>query len=383
MPQKSTSFILTLSLLFIITNFGMAQNGSPSSKNILNNWQVNYNLGFTQFYGDASNNGYFKKLSGEIAFGTGFTVRKYFNQSFGLGINFLYAGLKSHKDKRATGANANVHLKGQYLDFNLNLLVDFNNLFWGPSDRKFSVYSILGIGIANWNSQLTDSLSGLVLNTGDQIGGITYKNIGAVVPFGMGVNYNINKNWALNFEIILRTVLNDDVDVWRDGFKYDQPLYTNFGISYFFNRQISAKKSRNKVQKPVRYSQPVNPSVGIYDYNLRNISNSGGTGSENKMITTPKEVKSVVNTGVEYRVQILAKSKNPPSPEELKSKYGLSGEVILNHQDGVYRFSTGRFSTYKKALAYSFVIRDKGIHDAFVVAYDNDKRILITKEMKQ
>ncbi len=246
MPDRGLTkiFFTVILVLIVLENFG--QRTSNLKNNLAGNLQINYNLGFTQFYGDASSNGYFKKFSGEISFASGATVRKYINPSFGLGINFLYSGLKSNKVVRATGDSANFILTGKYFDGNVNLLVDFNSLLWGPSARKVSVYGIVGLGYAAWNSKLVDSLTYTVKNSGDTIGNSTYKKGGFVVPLALGVNFMLSNNWALNIEMNLRNVFNDDVDVWRDGFKYDQVLYTSIGISYFINRKSNSNNKKKK-----------------------------------------------------------------------------------------------------------------------------------------
>ena len=383
MPCRNFIKILFFLLFIAVAVIGYGQTPNKTSKGAIDNWQLNYNLGFTQFYGDASNNGYFKKFSGEIAFATGFTVRKYFNQSFGLGLNLWYSGVKSHKEKSATGIPVNFALTGSYFDGNLNLLIDFNNLFWGPSSRKLSVYGIIGLGYSSWNAQLVDSLTGTIINSGDVIGATTFKKGGFVVPVGLGVNYMLNDNWALNFEMNLRTVLSDDVDVWRDGFKYDQLLYTSFGVSYFFNNKSKSKPVNKppKSTKNVVSDKPLEPSVPIYDYRLQS-TNKKPTSSNFDVILIEPSVKQFNNTGVVFRVQILAKTQNLPTISSLRNRFNIEGEIFENYQDGVHRYSTGTFNSYQEALKHSYLMKNKGVYDAFVVAYQNNSRVVISSEMK-
>ncbi len=385
MPAKRVIILPAIFILSFLSFSVFGQAGSERNSSFGDNWQVNYNLGFTQFYGDASNTGYFKKLSGQIAFGTGFTVRKYFNPVFGVGFNFLYTGLKSHKDI-VQGVPANIDLTGSYLDANLHIIINFNNLFWGTSNRKFSVYGTLGLGFSNWNSQLSDLNSGRILNTGDLVNGITYGNKGLVVPFGIGVNYMLNPNWALNFDMNLRTVFNDDVDVWRDGFKYDQPLYTSLGVSYFINWKKHVKKDKRPKGRPVSTTKPAEPLQGvpIYDYSIRNIKQNSGGGSVSTggdpgiILITPPADNHVV-----YRVQILAKRQNLPTVNELKSRYGIQQNIYENVYNGIHRYSVGAFNTYNEAMQLSRQLQNSGISDAFVVAYRDNQRITITADMKK
>ncbi len=369
--NRKFKIILVFLLLFpIVSTYG--QNNTRVKH--VPDWQINYNLGFTEFYGDASNNGYFAKFNGEIAFATGATVRKYFTPAFGLGFNLWYTGLKSHKVKSATGAVVDFTLTGNYFDGNINLLVDFNSLFWGPSSRKFYVYGILGIGYGTWNTTLSDAISGGVINSGSTIAGTTFKTSGFVVPAGAGVNYMINNNWALNFEMNLRTVLGDDVDVWRDGFKYDQLLYTSIGISYFFDGKKKPKSPKKKTMAPVKSDIPV------WDYRTDKTSSSPTT---SKPEVVPVSPGTIAPGGVIFRVQILAKRNNIPTKNTLKSRFNIQGIVYENVQDGLHRFSTGEFLSYNEAVQYSYVLRGKGVVDAFVVAYSNNKRVTITPEMKK
>ncbi|HJN06946.1 MAG TPA: hypothetical protein QF480_10055, partial [Bacteroidales bacterium] len=265
---------------------------------------------------------------------------------------------------------------------NINLLVDFNSLFWEPSSRKMSVYGIVGIGYSTWNSKLVDSLTGTIMDSGYTIGTNTYKKGGFVVPVGLGINYMLNNNWALNIEMNLRMVLNDDVDVWRDGFKYDQVLYTSFGISYFINRRSSG--NRKRLEKKAYITEPVEP-VPLYDYNVQDGGNKKSNKSESEviLIESPIEKKIETPSGIRYRVQILAKRNKLPSFQYLRDRYNIQGNIYENYQNGVYRYSTGDFNSYRDALRHSYLMRDKGITEAFVVAYKNDKRITISKVMKQ
>ncbi|MBC8320822.1 MAG: outer membrane beta-barrel protein [Bacteroidetes bacterium] len=387
MADRSFIKIFFTFLITIIMLNSIGQTTLPANRGFAKNWQVNYNLGFTQFYGDASNNGYFKKFSGEIAFATGATVRKYINPVFGLGLNLFYSGLKSHKEKSATGTPVNYELSGSYYDGNVNLLVDFTSLFWGPSLRKLSVYGITGLGYASWNSELVDSISGIIKHTGDPIDTDSYKKGGFVVPVGLGINYMLGDSWALNFEMNLRTVINDDVDVWRDGFKYDQPLYTSIGISYFINRKVKTEKVVSKpqvVEKKMPKEKPVEP-IPFYDYRMQSAikKTSGSKEPGVIIIDVPVAKKVEIPSGVIYRVQVLAKRNKLQSFNYLREKYNIVGDIYENYQDGVYRYSTGSFATYNEALKHSYLMKDKGVYDAFVIAFRYDKRIVISSDMKK
>ncbi len=129
-PNVKSTIIVLLLILFTINISAQSNKNTCISKD----WQFNYHLGFTQFYGDVSTNGYFKKFSGEIAFATGITARKYIKPALGIGVNLWYSGIKSNKSEHSSGIPTSFSLTGNYFDGNVNLLVDFNTLFWGVSE---------------------------------------------------------------------------------------------------------------------------------------------------------------------------------------------------------------------------------------------------------
>jgi len=378
MPYKSFSKIILTLLFAVLMHECIGQTTGNSKACITKDWQINYNLGFTEFYGDVSSNGYFKKFSGEISFATGISVRKYFTNTFGLGINLWYSGIKSEKDKRTSGVPTSFSLTGKYFDGNINLLIDFNNLFWGVSDRKVSIYGIIGTGYSTWNSTLTNLLTGSVINSGDINGSGTYKKGGFVIPVGLGINYMISNNWALNFEMNLRTIINDDVDVWNDGFKYDQLLYSSIGVSFFIN-----KNSKKKTKQVSRREGPIKP-VNTYDFHVGTSNQNSTTTSPGIiLIEAPVKKKAIIYSGIIYRVQIFATRTKMPSFNYLRERYNITDDIYENFNNGIYRYSTGSFSTYETAVNYSVIMKNKGVTDAFVVAYKQDVSVTITPEMKK
>jgi len=382
---------ISLAILLMLSKGVSGQSPTFSTKdNLSHEWQFNYHIGFTQYYGDASNNGYFKKMSGESAFGTGIMARKFLTPTFALGAGFYYSSIKSHKQKAATGAVVDFELSGKYYDGSVHLYVDLNNLFWEEAPRKVSFYSTIGLGYSGWNNQLTDHLSGLVINSGDAVNGTATKKSGVVVPIGLGVNYLLGNNWALNFEGNLHTVLSDDVDMWADGFKYDQPFYTQIGISYYFDSKEKQKTPKTRGERPRMNNAAIQnqknmDQIPLYDYRkqpvkpvVKKVKPTAPEVIDQAQVSPSGNLKGMV-----YRVQILAKNQSMRSVDGLKRQFGLSGEIFENFQDGVYRYSVGSFSNYQQALIYSQELKQRGIADAFVVVYQDNKRIKLTDNLKK
>ncbi|MEZ5082327.1 MAG: SPOR domain-containing protein [Bacteroidales bacterium] len=82
--------------------------------------------------------------------------------------------------------------------------------------------------------------------------------------------------------------------------------------------------------------------------------------------------------GVEFTIQVAA-SKTIKNPEVIKSKYELSGDINVVKEDDWYRFTTGNYIKFWKAREYRNILMSRnGIEDAFIVAYKDGKRIMLT-----
>lgn len=411
-----------ISLFFLLTVFtgslSFTQTLKNSSDGIFNNVELNYSLGFSQFYGDASSSGFFKKLSGEIGLSQSIIIKKHFSPVLAIGLNGYYSSVKSHKTISGSGTAIDYVFAGNYGDINLRAFVDFNNLFWGKDyNRKLSTNGWLGIGYGFWSTGLTNNTTSTYREVGDPVVGSTtgetYKKAGFVMPFGLGVNYRLSDNWAVNIVGDYRLVFNDDVDVWRGGSKSDHLFYIGVGLSYYINPGFTRTKSRVRKSKPkqVNYQEKKNNTeqkdifnnkedkprvaepnkksleeIPIYDidYRAAKQAQDGIASKQNKgadVLEIKTKTSSNIN-GIIFRVQILAKSTKLNNVQYLREKYNLSSDILEVYQDGVYRYSLGEFSNYRDAFRYSENLRNKGLRDAFVVVYKDGKRIKLTKEMK-
>lgn len=404
---KKVSLLLLLSTIFV-TQIIVAQSIKKSSSNLSSNWELNYNIGFSQFYGDASNSNFFQKLSGEIGIGNSLHIKKHLNPVFAVGLNGYYGCTNSNKTLTGSGSTVDFSLGGGYGDINLRAYVNFNSLFWGyDKNRRLSIYGWLGLGYAFWSTGLTDNLSGDYRESGSDVSGTTetYKKGGGVLPIGFGVDYRISNQWSANVVGDFRTVLNDDLDVWRGGFKFDQMFFVGIGVSYHINSGFSKRKSRSKTKKapsrkvqakdpkvetlksePVKPGKKVTSDIAIYDLDFNSKRISGGNVSQRRATTDVLKVvppSKPMLKGIVYRVQILAKSTRLADISYLRNRYNINEDIYEVNQDGIYRYSVGSFSTYSQAVDYSRVLKNKGVHDAFVTVYKDGKRIALTSELKR
>ncbi|GMT44504.1 MAG: hypothetical protein IEMM0006_0336 [bacterium] len=383
-------FVLAFVPLVAVPFHVAAQQLNSTSRNSFkDNWAIQLNPGFSQFYGDATNHNYFQKFKGEIDLRADLGVRKMILPALGVGLDFTYAGLKSYKDQKADGTRVDYRLKGSYYDANLFVYLDFNHLFAGyKPGRKITVYGTVGMGWSFWNSALTDGITGLTIKSGSKNGSYTYKTNALVVPVGVGLNYHISDRWDVNIGGNLRTVFNDDVDVWHDGFKYDQIFSTKVGVTYHIRPGWGvAKKPKPAKNKSYRNEkeQKSKPFIPVYGFDqIRVMATPAKQPQTIEPLSVPKkETRPVAPREFEFRVQIMANNIRLKNVSSLQVRYHLPYPVVETHQDGLYRYSVGSFKSYSAALAASKEIRSHGVFDAFVVAYRNGLRIPITSGMKR
>jgi hypothetical protein len=396
--QLQHPFIVILFLfLFGLGNLVNAQTINEKKSSTFNqNWAISTNLGLTQFYGDVSSHSFFDKLSGESSFSPDLRIRKMFTPIWGVGASLFYTGLSSIKDIKSDGTVVNFSLSGNYYDAGLFLYLDISNLLFNyKSTRKWNVFGTLGFGYGMWNSTLTDNITSISIKSGSPNGTGTFATGGMVVPIGLGLSYRFSPHWGVQLGGEFRTVLNDDVDVWHDGFQYDQLFTAKLGVTYHIHPGWTRGKLK-KLDKPKKeecceedlYKNKKAIPVFDYTYNAPTPASSNPVKVEVMHIDkanssgAPKTYPGNAFRDFEFRVQILAKSTRLPHPESLQSKYRLDFPVLENYQDGLYRYSTGSFDRYQDALAHSKKIRSHGVFDAFVVAYSHGMRIKLTKEMK-
>lgn len=386
-------FVFTMAVWFLaITGVTAQELNTNPGYSFKDNWAIQFQPGLSQFYGDASNHNYFQKFKGEFGLSADISVRKMLIPALGVGLNFGYAGLKSYKDQKTDGTKVDFHLNGNYFDANLFVYVNFNHLFAGyKPGRRFTAYGTAGLGWGFWNSSLMDGITGLTIKSGSKNGTYTYKTNAFVVPLSLGMNWRITDRWSVNLGGTLRTVFNDDVDVWHDGFKYDQIFSTQLGVTYHIRsgwgrnaKKQKASRQSSCCNEKVEKSKPVIPIYGFDE--MKPLSAPAGTVKHPQTVeptSPPLKVKEAISPKFEFRVQIMAKTKPLPEASALQARYHLPYPVVETYQDGLYRYSVGSFQSYSVALAASKKIRSHGVFDAFVVAYRNGRRIPITTEMKK
>jgi len=91
----------------------------------------------------------------------------------------------------------------------------------------------------------------------------------------------------------------------------------------------------------------------------------------------PSENTLYEENGSYFRVQILALERNRIDSEDLQNIYKIEEEVSEEVDDEWRRYTLGGYKSITDAKAMKQKMIDKGITDAFIVAYINGERFKI------
>ena len=187
-------------------------------------WLINANVGAMQFYGDVSESGDpFGLITHGTALGGGVLVGRQFSPVLGIRGQFLAGKIKGKKYPPYNKFEANVY------EFNTHGTVNFSNWFFKyKSDRLFSIYGFLGIGLSKF-------YDGYLTENGNKTR-IKYKKLEGVIPIGTGLEIRLDDNFTINLETSWHGVDNDRLDnVTTGDSEYDIYSYTSAGLTYKFN----------------------------------------------------------------------------------------------------------------------------------------------------
>lgn len=251
MCRKFIFFII----LFIVGIFSTtySQEYNSGYKKFFNNWSANVNVGINQFYGDISNKSPIDKIKDESRLAYGIMLTKDLSPYISIRGQLLNGKLYSTKDEYNNGEPANLYFDADVFEYNISCVLNFSNMLWKDNlNKKFSFYGLLGMGLSNWKTKLVNSETGnLVSSHGYSGNGPNKRTTEIVGPIGLGINYNISDNFALNIESTLRTVNSDFLDAAKGGFDYDLYSYSSIGLTYKFNNSYKSKTKKSVKGKNV------------------------------------------------------------------------------------------------------------------------------------
>lgn len=389
--RNKVSLILFLSMLLFIRVHG--QNNSNGNGKV-DEMALEFGGfgGFSQYYGDISDKNYFQKFSGETRPSFGFFGRFHFNEKHGVGIGFNRIAHYSRKDNYANGNPLNNEFSGNSNAFFLHSYLNMSNLFWGVSNRKVNLYGTLGLGYNSWQSTRKNTQTGNIIIDYANAAANNLRSEAFYFPAALGIKYRITPALSVFAEGMFSTLISDDIDYYRDGYQYDMLVQTHLGLSYRLPlnapapRQATAKRHQTNQPRRAVAAAP----IYVIDYEKFPVSPGDRVPQQQlPILEPPKQTEIIVpqsqpvSMDFEFRVQIYAASRKISNPQGLFRNIQFESPIVENIANGLYRYSTGSFRTYSEAEAYAKRLQSRGIHDAFVVAYQNNIRIPLTNEMKR
>jgi len=200
------------------------------------NWVFRLSMGKTQFYGDASHDDKWEKLMTESRLDYTANVRKQYGKVIGLGAELFYSKVRSRKGEDNMPTPLKYELAAYYGEFNAFVFFDLSALmFRNGFAHRFAIYSTVGLGFSLWSSELRDITSGEIRYSGSTYDGYHYGIGSPVMPITFGFEYKITHEWVIFVDTQMRTILNDELDVWADGSPVDYLFAASLGISYRIN----------------------------------------------------------------------------------------------------------------------------------------------------
>lgn len=106
------------------------------------------------------------------------------------------------------------------------------------------------------------------------------------------------------------------------------------------------------------------------------------TKTETPTTTQPvTETTAKTSSDVSYCVQIGAYSNAAVTSSKLGGMYGISENIRSEMNSGLTKFMVGKFMEYRLARNHRETVKDKGVKDAFVTAYNGPVRITVQEAL--
>lgn len=240
------------------------KDGAPS----YSYWYVTAFGGISQFNGDLAKNPWINLGPNLIGYDFGLLVGKQFSRVIGVRARIAVGKLQSRVEGKY---NAEGYIWKKFIAFpvetDLNVTINWLNWILGYNpERLFSSYLIVGAGADHTSGHRTDLLTTLDdswLGTkgktnviGSNTSGIGGLNLEFKAMAGLGFDFNINKHWSINPEILWRWRDGDVLDMTKGGVKevkFDMYSSANIGLTYKFGYSGGNIKEMEKKYSLVKY----------------------------------------------------------------------------------------------------------------------------------
>ncbi len=262
---KSLLLLIAVHLLISSTIYSQIDFSNLTNEQIYrkgnkyNTWSLTLGYGPILYYTDVIDYTIFP--SHDLKFGPSAILSKQFGRAWGIDAQFITADMYGEKNNR--------YFAGNFLDATLNLRFSINQLvMFGPMKDKWDLYGKIGMGVAAFRSQLRRISTDEIMTMSEVQGNIagypnpagwedddllilgydtenpdkkTNRKTELVIPIGVGVRYRINKSFDAGFELTMRNLTADNIDVNFSGADNDTYMATSFSLTY----KIGKKNKRH------------------------------------------------------------------------------------------------------------------------------------------
>ncbi|MCB2221033.1 MAG: porin family protein [Bacteroidetes bacterium] len=220
-------------------------------------WYLNAHAGAAQLFGDIQNeDNILSKIPDETELGYGLRFGRYLSPVFGVHLHVTNGNFKGSKDA------SDVMFSSTYTDLHLAFQINLLNLFFENKNRFVNPYAFVGGGAIFYRSEAW------IGETGEIIGDAGYNNdiertessreMGLMVPVGLGFDFRLADKWYMNLETGLRLNDSDLLDGVENGSQNDAYYYTSLGLSYYFG----ARSPKPDLLEEETAEIPLNPFAG-------------------------------------------------------------------------------------------------------------------------
>jgi outer membrane protein OmpA-like peptidoglycan-associated protein/opacity protein-like surface antigen len=213
-------FLVLLALVMLSTaSYAQKSKGKKEDKKTSahQRWEIGGFLGASQYQGDVNDIG-LKEINPAL----GGVVRCHLSDNFALRTNFLFGTLSGYDANSTINQNRGFSFKSPIRDLSLVAEYDFlgkkrfKDTDKGKFHRVFSPYIYGGLGFGSVSPD-TDYNEGKLGQGGDPLLVQKDKNTKVEkgflsVPIGLGVKYDLSKQWVLNLEASTRLTFKDYLD---------------------------------------------------------------------------------------------------------------------------------------------------------------------------
>ncbi len=212
----------------------MAQNGSVEDRLTPNYFEIGADLGFTFFFGD---------IDEGVAYGSLIknnpAIRFYVAKNYGSLVSFNLLVTVGKTSGEKIRESVNQYFKANILEYSFSVGINMVAIFLQRTNTKVGVYANVGIGLIEIKSKLYDGIDNAVVGS---YGYDDKSTTEAVIPVGLKVLYNINKNSSVSIQTTLSRVDTDKMDATVGNDNRDYYNFTSIGYTY----KIYRKKDRSK-----------------------------------------------------------------------------------------------------------------------------------------